>query len=82
VTTAQRQPPFGLEALLPFTEELFDREEENAARVLWSILRADLPARATGARFSPRDPRAPTTAPINRVLPKPDAKKSKMGFID
>ena len=50
-----RQLTFGPEKLVPFTEELFDRqeeEEEKAARVLFSILEAPalLYARATGAR--------------------------------
>ena len=36
MTTTQRTLPFGPVNLLPFTEGLFDREEEKAARILWS----------------------------------------------
>ena len=46
MTTKQRQLLFGLEKPVPFTEELFDREEEKAARVLHSILEGRSPRKS------------------------------------
>lgn len=46
MTTTQRKLPFDPEKLVPFTEGLFDREEEKAARILWSILETQSPRKS------------------------------------
>ena len=82
MATKHRQLPFGPEKLVPFTEELFDRqeEEEKAARVLFSILEAPalLYARATGARSFSESSEGANYRTIDRVLPKLDATKKAL----
>jgi hypothetical protein len=65
MTTKQRQLLFVPEELVPFTEELFDREEEKAACVLWSILESRSPRKSDWRQvFNEGEPKkGPTIAP-------------------
>src|SRR4051794_5692278 len=46
MATIQRNLPFGPEKLVPFTNELFDRQEEKATRILFSILQTRSPRKS------------------------------------
>jgi Transposase DDE domain len=46
----QRTLPFGPEALLPFARELFNHHEDNAARLMWSILETRSPRKSDWSR--------------------------------
>ncbi len=83
MTTTQRQLPFGPEKLLPFTEELFDREEEKAARILFSILESRSPRKSDWSQvFSEKSSEGADYRTIDRVLPKLEAKKALMRLYD
>jgi hypothetical protein len=78
MTTIQRKLPFGPEKLVPFTEELFDREEQKAARILWSILETQSPRKSDWSQvFSDSSREGANYRTIDRLfLPKLDTKKA------
>src|SRR5919199_5910641 len=81
--TTQRKLPFGPEKLLPFTEELFDREEQKAARILWSILETQSPRKSDLSQVSAEESsEGANHRTIDRVLPKLDAKTVLMRLYD
>lgn len=82
MTTTQRHLPFGPEKLVPFTIELFDREEEKAARILHSILETHSPRKSDWSQvFSPSS-EGSNYRTIDRVLPKLQPKKALMRLYD
>lgn len=82
MTTAQRRLPFGPEKLVPFTEGLFDREEEKAARILWSILETRSPRKSDWSQVFSDGSEGADYRTIDRVLPKLDAKTALMRLYD
>ncbi len=70
MTTIQRQLPFGPEKLVPFTEGLFDREEEKAARTLWSILENRSPRKSDWSQVFSESSEGANYLTIDRVLPE------------
>lgn len=82
MTTTQRKLPFGPEKLLPFTEELFDREEEKAARILWSILETQSPRKSDWSQVFSASSEGANYRTIDRTLPKLDARKALMRLYD
>jgi hypothetical protein len=80
--TTQKQLPFGPDALLPFTKELFDREEEKAARILWSILESRSPRKSDWSQVFSESSESANYRTIDRVLPKLDAKTALMRLYD
>lgn len=82
MTTTQRQLPGGPENLLPFTEGLFDREEEKAARILWSILETRSPRKSDWSQVFSDSSEGANYRAIDRALPKLDAKKALMRLYD
>src|SRR3954453_11258757 len=80
--TAQKQLPFGPEALIPFTEELFDREEEKAARILHSILETQSPRKSDWSQVFSESSEAANYRTIDRTLPKLEPKKALMRLYD
>jgi hypothetical protein len=78
----QRQLPFGPEELSPFTEELFDREEEKAARILWSILESRSPRKSDWSQVFSESSEGANYRTIDRALPKLDAGKVLMRLYD
>ena len=72
--TTQRKLPFGPEKLVPFTEGLFDREEEKAARILWSILESRSPRKSDWSQVFSDSSEGTNYRTIDRVLPKLDPK--------
>lgn len=81
--TTQRRLPFGPEALAPFTQELFDREEEKAARILWSILETQSPRKSDWSQVFDEGAKEGTNyRTIDRVLPKLDPKRALMRLFD
>ena len=80
--TTQRKLPFGPENLLPFTEGLFDREEEKAARILWSILETQSPSKSDWSQVFSSSSEGANYRTIDRTLPKLDAKKALMRLYD
>ncbi len=82
MTTVQRKLPFGPEKLVPFTEELFDREEEKAARILWSILESRSPRKSDWSQVFSESSEGANYRTIDRTLPKLDAKKALMRLYD
>jgi hypothetical protein len=79
----QRRLPFGPEALEPFTRELFDREEEKAARILWSILETQSPRKSDWSQvFSAGASDGTNYRAIDRALPKLDPKVALMRLFD
>jgi hypothetical protein len=81
-TTTQRRLPFAPGELLPFAEELFDREEEKAARILWSILESRSPRKSDWSQVFSESSEGANYRTIDRVLPKLDAKKALMRLYD
>jgi hypothetical protein len=82
MTTKQRQLLFGLEKPVPFTEELFDREEEKAARILFSILETRSPRKSDWSRVFSESPEGANYRTIDRALPKLEPKKALMRLYD
>jgi hypothetical protein len=82
MTTTQRLLPFGPEELLPFTTELFDREEEKAARILYSILETQSPRKSDWSQVFSESSEASNYRTIDRVLPKLEPKKALMRLYD
>jgi len=82
MTTAQRRLPFGPEKLVPFTEGLFDREEQKAARILWSILETQSPRKSDWSQVFSDSSEGASYRTIDRVLPKLDAKMALMRLYD
>jgi Transposase DDE domain len=80
--TTQRKLPFGPEKLVPFTEGLFDREEEKAARILWSILESRSPRKSDWSQVFSESSEGTNYRTIDRVLPKLDAKTALMRLYD
>lgn len=80
--TTQRQLPFGPEELVPFTEELFDREEEKAARLLWSILESRSPRKSDWSQVFSGSSEGANYRTIDRTLPKLEANKALMRLYD
>jgi hypothetical protein len=82
MVTTQRQLPFGPEELSHFTEELFDREEQKAARLLWSILESRSPRKSDWAQVFSESSEGANYRTIDRTLPKLEAKKTLMRLYD
>ena len=82
MTTLQRNLPFGPEKLVPFTNELFDREEEKAARILFSILETRSPRKSDWSQVFSESSEASNYRTIDRTLPKLGAKKALMRLYD
>ncbi len=80
--TTQRQLPFGPEELVPFTEELFDCEEEKAARLLWSILESRSPRKSEWSQVFSESSEGANYRTIDRLLPKLEANKALMRLYD
>jgi hypothetical protein len=82
MNATQRQLPFGPSQLLPFTEELFDREEDKAARLLWSILESQSPRKSDWSQVFSESSEETNYRTIDRVLPKLDPQKALMRLFD
>jgi hypothetical protein len=82
MATTQRHLPFAPEKLVPFTRELFDREEEKAARILYSILETRSPRKSDWSQVSSESSEASNYRTIDRVLPKLEPKKALMRLYD
>lgn len=82
MNATQRQLPFGPEKLVPFTEGLFDREEEKAARILWSILESRSPRKSDWSQVFSESSEGANYRTIDRVLPKLEPKKALMRLYD
>ncbi len=82
MATTQRNLPFGPEKLLPFTNELFDREEEKAARILFSILETRSPRKSDWSQVFSESSEAANYRTIDRALPKLEPKKALMRLYD
>lgn len=82
MTITQRKLPFGPEKLLPFTEGLFDREEEKAARILWSILETQSPRKSDWSQVFSESSEGANYRTIDRTLPGLDASKALMRLYD
>src|SRR3954471_4925098 len=81
--TTQKQLPFSPNALLPFTQELFDREEEKAARILWSILKTRSPRKSDWSQVFSESSESANYRTIDRLLPKKlDARTALMRLYD
>lgn len=81
-TTTQRNLPFGPETLVPFTQELFDREEEKAARILFSILETQSPRKSDWSQVFSESSEGANYRTIDRALPKLEPKKALMRLYD
>jgi hypothetical protein len=82
MTTTQRHLPFGPEKLVPFTQELFDREEEKAARILYSILETQSPRKSDWSQVFSESSEGSNYRTIDRVLPKLEPNKALMRLYD
>jgi len=83
MATIQRNLPFGPEKLVPFTNELFDREEEDkAARILFSILETRSPRKSERSQVFSESSEGANYRTIDRALPKLDAKKALTRLYD
>jgi hypothetical protein len=82
MATTQRNLPFGPEKLVPFTQELFDREEDKAARILFSILETRSPRKSDWSQVFSESSEAANYRTIDRALPKLDANKALMRLYD
>jgi hypothetical protein len=82
MATKQRYLPFGPEKLVPFTEELFDRQEEKAARILWSVLETRSPRKSDWSQVFSESSEGANYRTIDRALPKLDTKKALMRLYD
>jgi Transposase DDE domain len=82
MATTQRHLPFGPQKLLPFTTEIFDREEEKAARILHSILETQSPRKSDWSQVFSASSEASNYRTIDRVLPKLEPKKALMRLYD
>src|SRR4051812_47355070 len=82
MATLQRKLPFGPEKLVPFTEELFDREEQKAARIPWSILETQSPCKSDWIQVFSDSSEGANYRTIDRLLPKLDAKTALMRLYD
>lgn len=82
MATKQRRMPFGPEKLVPFTEELFDRQEEKAARILWSVLESRSPRKSDWSQVFSESSEGANYRTIDRALPKLDAKKALTRLYD
>lgn len=83
MTTIQRTLPFGPEKLVPFTQELFDHQEQKAARILWSILETHSPRKSDWSQVFSDSSEGANYRTIDRLfLPKLDAKKALMRLYD
>jgi hypothetical protein len=80
--TTQKQLPFSPDALVPFTEELFDREEEKAARILWSILETRSPRKSDWSQVFSECSESANYRTIDRLLPKLDARTALMRLYE
>src|SRR3954468_21874864 len=80
--TAQKQLPFGPEALIPFTEKLFDREEEKAARILFAILQTRSPRKSDWSQVFSESSEGANYRTIDRTLPRLDAENALMRLYD
>src|SRR3954447_272279 len=72
--TTQKHLPFDPEALVPFSKELFDREEVNAARILFSILETQSPPKSDWSQVFSESSEGANYRTIDRALTKLDAK--------
>jgi hypothetical protein len=82
MATTQRNLPFGPEKLVPFTQELFDREEEKAARILWSVLETRSPRKSDWSQVFSHSSEAANYRTIDRTLPKLEPNKALMRLYD
>lgn len=83
MATTQRNLPFGPEKLVPFTQELFDREEEKAARILWAVLETRSPRKSDWSQvFSESSEAANYRTIDDRTLAKLDPNKALMRLYD
>ncbi len=82
MATIQRNLPFGPEKLVPFTRELFDREEEKAARILFSILETRSPRKSDWSQVFSASSEGANYRTIDRALPKLEPKKALMRLYD
>lgn len=82
MATKQRKLPFAPEKLVPFTEELFDCEEEKAARILFSILESGSPRKSDWSQVFSESSEGANYRTIDRVLPRLEAKKALMRLYD
>jgi hypothetical protein len=82
MATTQRHLPFGPEKLVPFTTEIFDREEEKAARILHSILETQSPRKSDWSQVFSESSEAANYRTIDRTLPKLEPKKALMRLYD
>ena len=78
MNATQRKLPFGPEKLVPFTEGLFDHEEEKAARILWSILETRSPRKSDWSQVFSESSEGANYRTIDRILPKLDAKRGRL----
>lgn len=67
---------------MPFTTELFDREEEKAARILYSILETQSPRKSDWSQVFSASSEGSNYRTIDRVLPKLEPKKALMRLYD
>lgn len=82
MATTQRHLPFSPEKLVPFTQELFDREAEKAARILHAILETRSPRKSDWSRVFSQSSEASNYRTIDRVLPKLEPRKALMRLYD
>jgi len=82
MATTQRNLPFGPEKLVPFANELFDHEEEKAARILFSILGTRSPRKSDWSQVFSESSEAANYRTIDRALPKLEPKKALMRLYD
>lgn len=82
MATTQRNLPFGPEKLVPFTQELFDREEEKAARILFSILETRSPRKSDWSQVFSESSEGANYRTIDRALSKLEPKKALMRLYD
>jgi hypothetical protein len=80
--TTQKHLPFDPDALVPFSKELFDREEEKAARILWSILETQSPRKSDWSQVFSESSEGANYRTIDRALTKLDAKMALMRLYD
>src|SRR3954471_317648 len=82
MATIQRNLPFGPEKLVPFTNELFDREEEKAARILFAILETRSPRKSDWSQLFSESSEGANYRTIDRALPKLEPKTALMRLYD
>ena len=80
--TTQKHLPFDPDALVPFSKELFDREEKKAARILWSILETRSPRKSDRSQVFPESSEGANHRTIDRALRKLDTKMALMRLYD